>query len=76
MDQPSVEMVSKLRSFFKEVMTSVVFCLGVALKGVRLLWTTCFSNKFSLFQLLQTMLALYGLIIQKNKLEDFQALQA
>ena len=28
-------------------------CMGAALTGVRLLWTTSFSIKFSLFQLLQ-----------------------
>ena len=34
--------------------TSSVICSVAALIiGVRLLWTTCFRNKFSLFQLLQ-----------------------
>ena len=36
-------------------------CSGVALKAVRQLWSSIFSNDFSLFQLLQTILAIYGL---------------
>ena len=43
-------------------------CLGAALKGVKLLWTISFTNKFSLFQLLQTMLAIYVLLFLEKKL--------
>ena len=34
-------------------------CSGLALKAIGILLTTSFSNNFSLFQLLQTMLAIY-----------------
>ena len=56
-----------LQFFDGNLLRGIDICLGAALKAVRHLLTTSFSNNFSLFgafkafQLLQTMLAIYDL---------------
>ena len=55
-----IELLNKYIFFAEKgnLLRGIEICSDAALRGIRILWTTSFSNKFALFQLLQTMLVI------------------